>query len=214
MGQFPCLRISDGEPPLGLLMICCDLSGDVGDDGSESGKLAGVVRECGEGVHIHANIDDSTPSFGLLASKEVEQHIGPELVHRASLAGASKTLCELVDPPRDGANPVRWQIQAQQVRCSLVGRFGQNPTIGKGLVVALLRLTRVGLESHLAYSSRQLAGGEPRRWFGDALHRALRCSDRKVSGAPVDHPGAALINDPGREHLGDLGDPLMQVQGK
>jgi len=100
MGQFPCLRISDGEPPLGLLMIFCDLSGDVGDDRSESGKLAGVVRECGEGVEIHANIDDPTPSFGLLTSKEVEQHIGPELVHRASLAAASKTPCESVDPAR------------------------------------------------------------------------------------------------------------------
>jgi hypothetical protein len=76
MDELPGLRIGDGESPLGLLLVLCDLPGDVGDDGSESGKLSGMIGQCGECVEIDTNVDDSTPSFGLLASKEVEQYVG------------------------------------------------------------------------------------------------------------------------------------------
>lgn len=52
--------VRDRVAPFGVLLFCGDLSGDVGNDGPVAGELARVLRQAGEGVEIHVEVDHAT----------------------------------------------------------------------------------------------------------------------------------------------------------
>ncbi len=103
----PGRRVCHGVRPRPVPTVGGNSTGDVGDHWAEPGELGGGLCQVGKGLEVDAKLDGRGRVRGSLSFEDVEEHIGPELVHGPGVAAPPETQCALVDPSLDPDKTIR-----------------------------------------------------------------------------------------------------------
>ena len=90
--------IRDGVAPFGVRLLVGNLTGDVGNNGSESVEIPSVVSKAGQRVKVHSQMYHSSRALCVVSAlEEIEIDISSQLVHGASLAVTPERPGDLID---------------------------------------------------------------------------------------------------------------------
>ena len=107
------LGIGDGVAPFGVRLLVGNLTGDVGDNGSESVEVSGVVSKAGQCVEVCSQMYYSSRALRVVSAlEEVEIDIGSQLVHGACLAVTAERSSDPIDAAGRCCDTVWRQIGA------------------------------------------------------------------------------------------------------
>ena len=103
--------VDGDDPPFRIRCFVDDLSGDIGQDRSQSGNLGRIIVDTGQGGHIHPNLDNAFVggSVGLtLPGEQVEKDVGSDLIDPPSVTFRFESSGQPVDPSHrpDSSLPV------------------------------------------------------------------------------------------------------------
>lgn len=196
-----------------MCLSLCNTTGDVGDDGSVAGKVAGVVVEFGEGVEIDADVDDATGGCVVLrAAQQVEVDIGSELVDGPILTPSTEGSGDLVDTLWCGHHPVGWDVHPEVVRRPGVICLDNNSALFDGAIEAAGGLVGFGFDTQAAEPCAQLAGRVADDVAGDPVDDAPCSRVVEVRGAVEQDPCPAHVEDTRLEHVVNLGESRLDFE--
>jgi hypothetical protein len=123
--------VDHGGPPLSVLLVGSDLSGNIGNHWSPTGDLTGAVGKTDQGFEIHMDIHRPTPTtparsrnvsvhastaglptaaHTMGAGEQVEVHVGTQLIHGPTLMWSPEGLGNPVDALHRRAHPIRSEL--------------------------------------------------------------------------------------------------------
>ena len=104
-------------------------------------------------MYVHRAFSDAARLSGAL--KQIEEHVGAELVHRTCFVAGSQAPGYPIDPVGDGYHPVRREVQGKEVGGSRLCRGNRDSPVGDRPLIAAFRLGGVGLLNPLCEVSER-----------------------------------------------------------
>ena len=116
MDRQPGLSIGHRPRPGTVPLILRHLAGDVGDHRTKARQLPGGLGEPRKGLEVNPELDRASPSGGsgtsFLAQQQLQQEIGPELVHGPFLSLLLQPSGQPGQSPVGGLGPVGGKVMA------------------------------------------------------------------------------------------------------
>jgi hypothetical protein len=207
------------------LLFFGDLAGDVGDDGPVSVQLAGVRRQSAEGVEVGVDMGPADIGVGgrglggiaaapVLAVEEVEVDVGAELIHGARFVLGFETAGEVVDAARDAVDPVRGQVQSEQVGGAVAAGFGDETTGLDRRLVAFLGSVGVGLDDDPVEAGAELTSGQPTGGLDEMCDYLTGPRNGEMQRAVGQDSSPAGVDPSPSQRLPHCGEASLQFQGE
>ena len=110
MGRHPRLGVGDGKAPRAMSLLPRHLAGDIGDHRTKAPEFSRSLAETGQGLQVDPELDRAPVALlfviPCLPQQELQQEIGPELVHGPFLPLALQLSCQAGQPLIGGLGPV------------------------------------------------------------------------------------------------------------
>lgn len=221
--------IDHGAAPIGIGLTIGNITGNLANDRTVSGEVAGVVVELRERLEIDADIGGRALPTGSFPTQAVDVHVCPQLLHRPVLAVGTRARRNLVDAPLGCHDAVRIEIEAEQVRRAVGQGFVDQSTLIVSAKKSVSDLIRIDLDAELTDSGSKIARCQAVGVVDDPVHKMAgvgpvevdRFADQDRRSATIDaatqqgipHPTEALSHAACEPQLA-LGGAARETQGR
>ena len=186
-----------------------DLTGDVGDDRSESWDFSGFVVDSGQGGHFHPDVDHSPVGALALvlvaAGEKVQEDVGSDLVDGPFVTFGFEGPGHPVDPSHRGMGVGRRQVETVEVGGAGIGHLGYDPSIFQFLLVPIPSRGRIDRDDQSLDPGTELAGGLIRRPVQRGLADLAGQFLGEMTGLIGEDPSLGQVDQTGMERLPHTG---------
>ncbi len=209
------VRIGDDVPPFEAWGRQGELASQVGHDGPVAAEVAGEVVEADEGGNVDPQLDETgcLPTSAVVRTRQqLDEEVGPQLVHRPGIAGTAEPAGEAGQVRPDGRRVASRQVDADAVGGAVrVGVHLDAPPL-HGRLVPLDGSGGIQREHQAPHPPLDLGGGA----VGCPIEHGV---DEVMGGVRVEmgrlvdqHPGAHGVDAPRRQRSPHRGQPVPQRQ--